>query len=162
MRFEGEGQPQGLPLRGVDVVVVVERVRQFGRAVPEPPLRCKLGDGDDGEGCGGWIPASAGKMDVWAGGSRTAPTGRVGWEWMMGRGMGSRPRLHGGRLFERATEEGMGPRIREDNGRGMGPRPPVFTGAGSRREDNGRGVRRSSRWRRRRVFRLRCGRGSSL
>ena len=41
--------------------------------------------------------------------------------------MDSRPRLHEGRLFERATEEGMG------------PRPPVFTGAGSRREDNGRG-----------------------
>ena len=27
MRFDGEGQPQGLPLRGVDLVVVVERVR---------------------------------------------------------------------------------------------------------------------------------------
>ena len=39
MRFDGEGQPQGLPLRGTDVVVVVERVRQFGRAVPEPPVR---------------------------------------------------------------------------------------------------------------------------
>ena len=53
--------------------------------------------------------------------------------------MGSCPRLHGGGLSEGATEEGMGPRIREDNGRGMGSRPPVFTGAGSRREDNGRG-----------------------
>ena len=41
MRFDGEGQPQGLPLRGMDVVVVVERVRQFGRAVPEPSLRAK-------------------------------------------------------------------------------------------------------------------------
>ena len=45
MRFDGEGQPQGLPLRGTDVVVVVERVRQFGWGVPEPPLRRKVGDG---------------------------------------------------------------------------------------------------------------------
>ena len=48
--------------------------------------------------------------------------------------MGSRPRLHGGRLFERATEEGMGPRPP------VGGWVPVFTGAGSRREDNGRGL----------------------
>ena len=48
-----------------------------------------------------------------------------------GEGDGSPPpRLHGGRLFERATEEGMGPRIREDNGRGMSPRPPRLHGGG--------------------------------
>ena len=35
----GEGHPQGLPLRGMDGVVVGEPVRQFGWAVPEPPLR---------------------------------------------------------------------------------------------------------------------------
>ena len=39
MGDDGEGQPRGLPLRGMDVVVVVERVGQFGRAVPEPPVR---------------------------------------------------------------------------------------------------------------------------
>ena len=39
----GEGQPQGLPLRRTDGVEVFERVRQCGRAVPEPPLR--EGDG---------------------------------------------------------------------------------------------------------------------
>ena len=39
MGDDGEGQPQGLPLRGMDVVVVVERVRQYGWAVPEPPVR---------------------------------------------------------------------------------------------------------------------------
>ena len=32
--------------------------------------------------------------------------------------MDSRPRLHGGRLFAGKTEGGMGPRIREDKGRG--------------------------------------------
>ena len=47
MRFDGEGQRQGLPLRGMDGVVVVERVGQFGRAVPEPPLREELV---------GWVP----------------------------------------------------------------------------------------------------------
>ena len=74
----GKGNHKGLPLRGVDVVVVVERVRQFGRAVPEPSLRRKVGwMGDDGEGYGGWIPASAGKTDVGVGGSRIAPMGRV-------------------------------------------------------------------------------------
>ena len=30
-------------------------------------------------------------------------------------GMGSRPRLHEGRLFAGTMEGGMGPRIREDN-----------------------------------------------
>ena len=47
MGDDGEGHvvvvPQGLPLRrkvgGMDGVVVVEPVRQFGWAVPEPPLR---------------------------------------------------------------------------------------------------------------------------
>ena len=39
VRFDGEGQPQGLAVRGMDLVVVVERVRQFGRADPESPLR---------------------------------------------------------------------------------------------------------------------------
>ena len=39
-------------------------------------------------------------------------------------GMGSRRRLHGGRLFAGTTEGGMGPRIREDNeGKGEGSRP---------------------------------------
>ena len=38
--------------------------------------------------------------------------------------MDSRRRFHGGRLFAGTTE------------RGRGSRPPVFTGAGSRREDN--------------------------
>ena len=41
----GKGTHEGLPLRGEDGVVVVERVRQYGRAVPEPPLRRKIGDG---------------------------------------------------------------------------------------------------------------------
>ena len=45
MGDDGEGQPQGLPLRGTDVVMVVERVGQYGRAVPELPLRRKVGDG---------------------------------------------------------------------------------------------------------------------
>ena len=45
MGDDGEGQPQGLLLRGVDVVVVVERVRQYGWGVPEPPLLRKVGDG---------------------------------------------------------------------------------------------------------------------
>ncbi len=35
----GKGNDKGLPLRGTDGVVVVERVRQYGRAVPEPPVR---------------------------------------------------------------------------------------------------------------------------
>ena len=37
----GKGNDEGLPLRGMDVVVVGERVGQYGRAVPESPLRCK-------------------------------------------------------------------------------------------------------------------------
>ena len=42
--------------------------------------------GDDGEGCGGWIPASAGKTDVGVGGSRIVPTVKSGrWE-MTGKG----------------------------------------------------------------------------
>ena len=41
----GKGNDKGCPYGGVDLVVVVERVRQFGQAVPEPPLRCKVGDG---------------------------------------------------------------------------------------------------------------------
>ena len=41
----GKGTHEGLPLRGTDVVVVVERVRQYGWGVPEPPLRRKVGDG---------------------------------------------------------------------------------------------------------------------
>ena len=41
----GKGNHKGCPYGGVDVVVVGEPVRQFGRAVPEPPLRRKLGDG---------------------------------------------------------------------------------------------------------------------
>ena len=35
----GRCNHDGLPLRGMDVVVVVELVRQYGWAVPEPPLR---------------------------------------------------------------------------------------------------------------------------
>ena len=41
----GKGTHEGLPLRGTDVVVVVERVRQYGWGVPELPLRRKVGDG---------------------------------------------------------------------------------------------------------------------
>ena len=42
IRFDGEGQPQGLLLRGVDGVVVVEPVRQFGRAgFPNRPYGAK-------------------------------------------------------------------------------------------------------------------------
>ena len=41
----GKGNDKGLPLWGMDGVVVVERVRQFGWAVPESSLRCKVGDG---------------------------------------------------------------------------------------------------------------------
>ena len=59
MGFDGEGQPgEGLPLRGEDVVVVVERVRPYGRAVPEPPLG--VGDGDDGEGQPQGLPLRGG------------------------------------------------------------------------------------------------------
>ena len=72
MRFDGEGQRQGLPLRGMDGVVVVERVGQFGRAVPEPPLREEVGL-DGGRvpnrptgrmGCpyGGWMRGNNGGM----------------------------------------------------------------------------------------------------
>ena len=35
----GKGNDKGLPLWGMDGVVVGEPVRQFGWAVPEPPLR---------------------------------------------------------------------------------------------------------------------------
>ena len=41
----GKGNHKGCPYGGVDVVVVVERVRQYGWAVPESSLRCKVGDG---------------------------------------------------------------------------------------------------------------------
>ena len=44
--------------------------------------------------------------------------------------MGSCPSLHGGRLFERVTEEGMGPRIREDNWRGRATTRVATTGGG--------------------------------
>ena len=58
MRFDGEGQPRGLPLGGMDGVVVGEPVRQFGRAVPEPPLRGIVGwMGMTDGGCGGWVSA---------------------------------------------------------------------------------------------------------
>ena len=64
----GKGNHKGCPYGGVDLVVVVERVRQFGRAVPEPPLREEwVGWGMTGGGCGGWIPASAGETDAGTG-----------------------------------------------------------------------------------------------
>ncbi len=39
MGDDGEGQPQGFAPTGDGWVGVVERVRQYGRAVPEPPVR---------------------------------------------------------------------------------------------------------------------------
>ena len=77
-----------------------------GRAVPEPSLR-----------------GSRRARRRWAT-TRVAPT-KTG----MGVGgvgkMGPRPRLHEGRLSAEKRRWGMGPRIREDNGRGRAvPEPP--------------------------------------
>ena len=41
----GEGNHKGCPYGGRMGVEVVEPVRQYGRGVPEPPLRRKIGDG---------------------------------------------------------------------------------------------------------------------
>ncbi len=67
------------------------------------------------------------RSSVWAGVSRTAPTG-------------------GGWVLSYARTGGT----------------PILTFPPEGGRERGEGVRRSRRWRRRRVFRLRCGRGSSL
>ena len=166
---------------------------------------------------GGWIPAYAGKTEVGQGsvmrneiprgprndGRVSCKKGDSGRQGSRGGRMGSRLRLHGGRLFAGKTSERAGIRVggRDSatplrcapndmwgGGSGMGPRPPssrgqdldarttggsgrfankplpdgcqtgrrdgspppVFTGAGSRREDNGgeRAVREQAptRW----------------
>ena len=71
------------------------------------------------EGCG-----DGEGVNVREGGPRGTPLREIGW----GARMGSRRRLHGGGLYAGMTEGGkakvegrkMGPRIREDNGRGAG------------------------------------------
>ena len=103
----GEGERDGFPPSWGQAV----RGNNGGREGSPPPVFTGAGSRrEDNEGKGNKIP----RLRFAALGMTCGP----------GKGRGMDSRLRGGRLFAGTTEGGMG------------PRPPVFTGAGSRREDN--------------------------
>ena len=79
----GKGNDKGLPLRGTDGGRRSNRFVSMGGRFPN----CPYGkSGLDGEGCGGWIPAPAGKTDVGTGSCGRALTVQSRRWGMMGKG----------------------------------------------------------------------------
>ena len=75
-----------------------------------------MGGGNSGPGMFGIYSYSEGIHGFVGGGYQGRGISAIGgWQW--GRGRGSRPRLHEGRLFAGITEGGRGPRMREDKER---------------------------------------------